>query len=116
MNRSLFCTALLLMVLSKSPNIQTLLSFGLNVEQNNLAPSFSIASQLRAELDAWQQKTRAPVPTIPNPECVLAGSVVDENEQVFHTDWGDLNVIFSDDLGRHLYRNRTTIEHQKKAE
>ncbi len=31
-----------------------------------------LAAKLRAELDAWQAATAAPVPTIPNPECVLS--------------------------------------------
>ena len=31
-----------------------------------------LAAQLRAELDAWQARTNAPIPTLPNPECVLA--------------------------------------------
>jgi arylsulfatase A-like enzyme len=29
------------------------------------------AARLRAELDAWQKETKAPVPKLPNPECVL---------------------------------------------
>ncbi|MAG93457.1 MAG: aryl-sulfate sulfohydrolase, partial [Planctomycetaceae bacterium] len=31
-----------------------------------------LAAQLRAELDAWQARTNAPVPMLRNPECVLA--------------------------------------------
>jgi hypothetical protein len=31
----------------------------------------AIAAALRAELDAWQAATGAPVPKLPNPECVL---------------------------------------------
>ena len=30
-----------------------------------------LAAKLRAELDAWQAKTEAPIPQTPNPECVL---------------------------------------------
>ena len=30
-----------------------------------------LAAKLRAELDAWQAKTKAPIPKTPNPECVL---------------------------------------------
>ena len=41
-------------------------------EQKNLAASMpDKAAALRAELDAWQAETRAPVPTKPNPECIL---------------------------------------------
>ena len=31
----------------------------------------ALAAELRCELDAWQAATHAPVPAIPNPECVL---------------------------------------------
>ncbi len=45
-------------------------------EQNNLAAKMpDRVAQLRAELDAWQKKTNAPIPTVPNPECVLGGTV-----------------------------------------
>jgi arylsulfatase A-like enzyme len=41
-------------------------------ERKNLAKKMpELASKLRAELDAWQKKTEAPVPKLPNPECVL---------------------------------------------
>ena len=41
-------------------------------EQNNLAESMhDVATKLRAELDAWQAVTKAPIPTQRNPECVL---------------------------------------------
>lgn len=41
-------------------------------EQINLAAKMpERAEQLRAELDAWQKETNAPIPTLPNPECVL---------------------------------------------
>lgn len=41
-------------------------------ERKNLARKYpEIAARLRAELDAWQDATHAPVPTIPNPECIL---------------------------------------------
>jgi arylsulfatase A-like enzyme len=30
-----------------------------------------VAAKLHAELDAWQAKTKAPIPQTPNPECVL---------------------------------------------
>ena len=41
-------------------------------EKNNLAASMpDRAAQLRAELDDWQAATKAPVPTEPNPKCVL---------------------------------------------
>lgn len=46
-------------------------------EKNNLAASMpDKAAELRQELDAWQAKTKAPVPTLPNPKCILdvAGS------------------------------------------
>ena len=29
------------------------------------------SAKLRAELDDWQKSTKAPVPKVPNPECVL---------------------------------------------
>ena len=41
-------------------------------ETRNLAKEMpERAAKLRAELDAWQKKTKAPVPKLPNPECVL---------------------------------------------
>ncbi len=41
-------------------------------EKNNLAASMpDRAAQLRAELNSWQAATKAPVPTVPNPKCVL---------------------------------------------
>ena len=41
-------------------------------EENNLAKSMpKRTAALRAELDAWQADTIAPVPTQPNPECIL---------------------------------------------
>ena len=41
-------------------------------ERKNLAKKMpERAAKLRAELDAWQKKTKAPVPKLPNPECVL---------------------------------------------
>ncbi|MCA9074842.1 MAG: sulfatase-like hydrolase/transferase [Planctomycetaceae bacterium] len=30
-----------------------------------------VTHRMRAELDAWQEKTQAPIPTVANPECVL---------------------------------------------
>ncbi len=30
-----------------------------------------LIAALRAEIDAWQQKTKAPIPRERNPECVL---------------------------------------------
>lgn len=30
-----------------------------------------LAQRMRAELDAWQAATKAPVPDVPNPECIL---------------------------------------------
>ncbi|RMF39499.1 MAG: hypothetical protein D6753_13695, partial [Planctomycetota bacterium] len=30
-----------------------------------------LTASLRAELDAWQAATEAPIPGTPNPECVL---------------------------------------------
>jgi arylsulfatase A-like enzyme len=42
-------------------------------EQNNLAAAMpELAAKMRAELDAWQAETKAPIPTTPNPECILA--------------------------------------------
>jgi arylsulfatase A-like enzyme len=41
-------------------------------EQHNLSCEFSeLAAELRAELDDWQKRTNAPIPTLANPECVL---------------------------------------------
>lgn len=41
-------------------------------EQKNLAESKpELTAKLRAELDAWQAATKAPIPTTPNPECIL---------------------------------------------
>ena len=41
-------------------------------EENNLAKSMpERTARLRAELDQWQAATKAPVPTVPNPNCVL---------------------------------------------
>lgn len=41
-------------------------------EQNNLAEAMpKLAAKLRAEIDAWQAETGAPIPSQPNPECVL---------------------------------------------
>jgi arylsulfatase A-like enzyme len=41
-------------------------------EQKDLAASKpELAATLRAELDAWQAATKAPIPTEPNPECIL---------------------------------------------
>jgi arylsulfatase A-like enzyme len=41
-------------------------------EHNDLAREFpEITAELRAELKAWQKTTRAPIPSKPNPECVL---------------------------------------------
>jgi arylsulfatase A-like enzyme len=41
-------------------------------EKNNLAASFpDRVAELRAELNSWQAATKAPVPTEPNPNCVL---------------------------------------------
>jgi hypothetical protein len=31
-----------------------------------------LAAQLRAEMDAWQSETKAPIPTVLNPEYDLA--------------------------------------------
>lgn len=42
-------------------------------ETTNVADEYSeVAERLRAELDAWQQDTQAPIPSTPNPKCVLA--------------------------------------------
>ena len=41
-------------------------------ETQNVATELpALTASLRAELDAWQEATNAPIPTIPNPECVL---------------------------------------------
>ena len=41
-------------------------------EQKNVAADNpAITKKLRAELDAWQARVKAPIPTIPNPNCVL---------------------------------------------
>jgi arylsulfatase A-like enzyme len=49
-------------------------------EQNNLAAKMpDRVAQLRAELNTWQEKTKAPVPTVPNPECILGNCVDGEN-------------------------------------
>ncbi|MCA9136823.1 MAG: sulfatase-like hydrolase/transferase, partial [Planctomycetales bacterium] len=41
-------------------------------EQNNLAVKMpQLAGELRAELDAWQKETNAPIPKLANPDCVL---------------------------------------------
>ena len=49
-------------------------------EQSNLATTMpQIAAQLRAELDAWQEKTNAPVPVLANPECVLSSPTTSAN-------------------------------------
>lgn len=41
-------------------------------EQNNLADSQpDRVAELRSELDRWLQSTEAPVPSAPNPECIL---------------------------------------------
>ena len=41
-------------------------------ERKNLARKMpDLTTKLRAELDAWKKKTKAPVPTLRNPECVL---------------------------------------------
>ena len=41
-------------------------------ETNNLAMELpERAAKLRAELDAWQKRTKAPIPRLPNPECIL---------------------------------------------
>lgn len=41
-------------------------------ETTNLAAARpDLAAELRAELDAWQEQVQAPIPTIPNPECIL---------------------------------------------
>jgi arylsulfatase A-like enzyme len=45
-------------------------------EQNNLAQSMpERTAALRAELDAWQAKTGAPIPVLKNPECILDTAV-----------------------------------------
>jgi arylsulfatase A-like enzyme len=49
-------------------------------EQSDLATIMPrITAQLRAELDAWQAKTDAPVPTLVNPECILASATTSDN-------------------------------------
>jgi hypothetical protein len=30
-----------------------------------------LAAKLRTELDQWQKDTKAPIPTTPNPDCIL---------------------------------------------
>ncbi len=41
-------------------------------EEHNLVDDFpDRGASLRAELDAWQSATEAPVPTLPNPQCIL---------------------------------------------
>jgi len=41
-------------------------------ERNNIIDAMpELASQLKKELKAWQRKVKAPIPTTPNPECVL---------------------------------------------
>ncbi len=41
-------------------------------ETTNLAERHpDITGRLRAELDAWQEQTQAPILTVPNPECIL---------------------------------------------
>jgi len=41
-------------------------------ETRNLAKDMpDRAARLRADLDAWQKNTKAPVPKLPNPECIL---------------------------------------------
>lgn len=41
-------------------------------EQHDLSKSMpDLVSQLRSELDQWQTETNAPIPSLPNPECVL---------------------------------------------
>jgi hypothetical protein len=41
-------------------------------EKKNLADSMpELVAELRAEIDAWQQNTKAPIPRERNPECVL---------------------------------------------
>ena len=49
-------------------------------EQDNLAASMpNRVKRLRAELNEWQAATGAPVPTEPNPDCVLDATVGSEN-------------------------------------
>ena len=41
-------------------------------EENNIIDAMpELASQLKRELLAWQKSVNAPIPTTPNPECVL---------------------------------------------
>ncbi len=41
-------------------------------EQNNIIDSMpELASRLKKEMSAWQKETNAPIPSIPNPECIL---------------------------------------------
>ncbi|MBP82834.1 MAG: aryl-sulfate sulfohydrolase [Verrucomicrobiales bacterium] len=41
-------------------------------EQKNLADSMpELVAELRAEIDAWQESTGAPIPHQPNPDCIL---------------------------------------------
>jgi arylsulfatase A len=43
-------------------------------ETNNLAKSKpELAAKLRGEMDEWQNETRAPIPTVLNPEYDLSG-------------------------------------------
>jgi arylsulfatase A-like enzyme len=41
-------------------------------QRDRAAEEPELTAALRAELDAWQKATNAPVPTVPNPECTLA--------------------------------------------
>jgi arylsulfatase A-like enzyme len=52
-------------------------------EQKNLAAAMpDLTAKLRAELDAWQAATKAPIPSEPNPECVLpAAKTTAESEK-----------------------------------
>ena len=41
-------------------------------EQTNIFDSMpGLAARLKKEITAWQRKVKAPIPTIPNPECIL---------------------------------------------
>ena len=41
-------------------------------EKKNLADSMpELVAELRAEIDAWQESTGAPIPDQPNPDCIL---------------------------------------------
>ena len=47
-------------------------------ETTNVAHVYpDVARRLRDELDAWQEKTQAPVPDVPNPECILEATSQD---------------------------------------